>query len=194
VTITGLTASLGTYLGGMNTIGRVMFAMGRDRALPSWFGRLHPKHQTPWNALHFGFIVVLIVTGVIGTAISNPYNVFIWSGEATVFFAVITYFFVNLGNIIFYGRYRRAEFRWFTNGVVPIVGMGVLAYALYKAFFVALWGAGFALGRSVIYFSIAWSIIGAVYTWYLSKRRPEIFQREAFVLESAPETDPGPSR
>lgn len=182
VTITGLTASLGCYLGGMNTIGRVMFAMGRDEALPSWFGKLHPRHQTPWNALHVGFVLVLLVTGLVASLISNPYNVFIWAGEATVFFAVITYFFVNLGNLIYYQRFRREEFHWFSNGVIPVVGMGVLAYALYEAFFVALWGAGFALGRSVIYFAIAWAVVGALYTRYLSHRKPEIFARESFVL------------
>jgi amino acid transporter len=188
VTITGLTASLGCYLGGMNTIGRVMFAMGRDEALPRWFGKLHPRHQTPWNALHVAFVLVLIVTGLVASLISNPYNVFIWSGEATVFFAVITYFFVNLGNLIYYRRYRREEFRWFTNGIVPVVGMGVLAYALYKAFFVSLWGAGFALGRSVIYFAVAWAVLGALYTWYLSYRKPEVFRRESFVFDSITRT------
>jgi amino acid transporter len=189
VTITGLTASLGCYLGGMTTLGRVIFAMGRDGAAPRQLARLHPKHQTPWNALHLGFAIVLVVTGLIGSLVSDPYSVFIWSGEATVFFAVITYFFVNLGNFIYYRRYRRANFNWFLNGFVPFAGMAVLAYALYKAFFVALWGAGFALGRSVIYFAVGWAILGAAYTWWLSKRRPEIFQRESFVLESSGDAD-----
>jgi len=29
------------------TSSRINFAMGRDRILPSWFGKVHPQHQTP---------------------------------------------------------------------------------------------------------------------------------------------------
>jgi amino acid transporter len=105
----------------------------------------------------------------------------------------VGFFFVNLGNLIYYRRFRREESHWFTNGVVPVVGMGVLAYALYKAFFVALWGAGFALGQSVIYFAIAWAVVGALYTWFLSHRKPEIFARESFVLGATSQSEANPS-
>jgi amino acid transporter len=191
VTITGMTASLGCYLGGMLTLGRVGFAMARDGSFPARFAKLHPRYQTPWNVLHVGFVLVFVVTGVIGGLISNPYNVFIWSGEAVVFFAVITYFFVNLGNLLYYRRFKRESFHWFSNGVVPVFGMAVLVYALYKAFFVALWGSGFALGRSVIYFAVGWAVVGALYTWRLSKKRPGIFTADSFVLADSPATDAG---
>ena len=29
---------------------RISFAMGRDRVIPSWFGAVSEKYQTPWNA------------------------------------------------------------------------------------------------------------------------------------------------
>jgi amino acid transporter len=191
VTITGMTASLATYLAGMLTVGRVMFAMGRDHALPGWFSKLNPKFRTPWNALHVNFALVVIVTGVVAASLKNPYNVFIWAGEATVFFAVLTYFFVHLGNIVYYTRFNRPNFNWFLSGVVPVFGMIVLAYALYKAFFVSLWGAGFALGQSVIWFAVIWSVLGAVYLWLVSRARPDVFKGRSFVLDSdAPESAP----
>ncbi len=182
VTITGMTASLATYLAAMLTISRVTYAMGRDGTLPSWFGQLNRRFHTPWNSLHVGFALVVVVTGVVGAAIQNPYNVFIWSGEATVFFAILTYFFVHLGNLVYYARFARERFNWFLNAVVPVFGMGVLAYALYQAFFVALWGAGFALGQSVIWFCVLWAVIGGAYVWWRSRARPKVFQGESFVF------------
>lgn len=32
---------------------RLLFAMGRSGMLPRWFGKLHPKHKTPSNAVIF---------------------------------------------------------------------------------------------------------------------------------------------
>lgn len=186
VTITGMTASAATYLAGMLTVGRVMFAMGRDKAIPSWFGRLHPKFRTPWNALHVNFALVVLVTGVVGALLKNPYNVFIWAGEATVFFAILTYFFVHLGNIVYYTRFKRPDFNWFLNGLVPVIGMAVLAYALYKAFFVSLWNAGFALGQSVVWFALLWSALGGLYVWRLSRTQPGVFAGGSFVLGTDP--------
>lgn len=39
---------------------RLLYAMGRAMALPSWFGKLHPKYNTPANAIIFTAIISLI--------------------------------------------------------------------------------------------------------------------------------------
>lgn len=187
VTITGMTAATGTYLGGAVTIGRVLFAMGRDGTMPQALGHLNPKWQTPWNALHVAFGLVAAVCIVVA-AIAGPYNVWIWCGEATVFFAVLTYLFVNVGNFMFYRRFRREVFNWVLNGLVPAVGVVVLIYVLYKSFFTSLWGAGFALGQSVVIFSVCWSIVGAGYAFYLSQSRPELYKTESAILNPETET------
>lgn len=186
VTITGMTASTGTYLAGMAALGRVIFAQGRDGTLPKFFSQLNPRFRTPWVALHASFALVIIVCVVIAV-IAGPYNVWIWSGEATVFFAVMTYLFVNIGNIVYYRRYKRSDFNWFLNGVVPVIGIAVLVYALYKSFFTSLWGAGFGLGQSVVLFAVFWSLIGIGYAFYLSRNRPDVLAAQSVMLEEQPE-------
>jgi amino acid transporter len=173
VTITGLTASLGTYVAGMVAIGRVLFAMGRDETMPRLFGRLNQRHQTPWNALHLSFALVVVVCIVVA-AIAGPFNVWTWCGSATVFFALITYGFVHVANFNYYRRFKRADFHWFWNGAIPAIGLIVIIYALYKSFFKGLWSAGFAHGQSIVIFALAWAVIGALYVVWLRSTRPSV--------------------
>jgi putrescine importer len=158
VDITGMTASLGVYVAAIVGVGRVLFAMGRDRVLPHSLGRLHPRHQTPWNALHVLFGLAIAIN-LIGGAILGSYNFLLWVGNATVWFALITYLFVNVANVLLH---RGASFNWLTNGVVPVLGVAITIYLIYKGFFVSLWDAGFKTGRSVVLLCLLLSVIAAV--------------------------------
>ena len=41
---------------------RIGYAMGRDRVFPAWFGSIHARHQTPWNAtIAFGLLNVVFL-------------------------------------------------------------------------------------------------------------------------------------
>jgi amino acid transporter len=192
VTLTGLTASLGTYVAGMVALGRVLFAMGRDETLPPMLGRLNARHNTPWNALHLSFALVVVVC--IGAAVvAGPFNVWAWCGSATVFFALITYGFVHVANFSYYWRYKREAFHWFWNAGVPLIGLAVIVYALYKSFFKGLWSAGFAHGQSIVIFSLAWSAIGGLYILYLKRRRPGALAGDGFELHSDGTRDEAPA-
>ncbi|MGO1478420.1 APC family permease [Senegalia sp. (in: firmicutes)] len=39
---------------------RLLLSMARAKALPSWFGKIHPKYHTPVNALKFVLLIALI--------------------------------------------------------------------------------------------------------------------------------------
>jgi amino acid transporter len=158
VDITGMTASLGVYVAAIVGVGRVLYAMGRDRVLPRSLGRLNAKHQTPWNALHVLFFLA-VATNLIGGAILGTYNFLLWVGNATVWFALITYMFVNLANILLH---RREQFNWLSNGVVPVLGVAICIYLIYKGFFVSLWDAGFKTGRSVVLLCLLLTVVAAV--------------------------------
>lgn len=158
VDITGMSASLGVYVAAIVGVGRVLFAMGRDTVLPRSLGRLHSRHQTPWNALHvlFGLAVAI---NLAGAAILGTYNFLLWVGNATVWFALITYLFVNVANILLH---RREAFNWLTNGVIPVLGAAITVYLIYKGFFVSLWDAGFKTGRSVVLLCLLLSVAAGV--------------------------------
>ena len=158
VDITGMTASLGVYVAAIVGVGRVLFAMGRDGVLPQSLGRLNPRHQTPWNALHVLFGLAIAIN-LVGAAILGTYNFLLWVGNATVWFALITYLFVNVANVLLH---RRESFNWLTNGVVPVLGAAITIYLIYKGFFVSLWDAGFKTGRSVVLLCLLLSVVAGV--------------------------------
>ncbi|HET9428844.1 MAG TPA: APC family permease [Allosphingosinicella sp.] len=56
---------LGNISGGITGTSRTTYALGRDRLLPVWFGRVHPRHATPANSILVmgALIAVLALTG-----------------------------------------------------------------------------------------------------------------------------------
>ncbi|HEY2207610.1 MAG TPA: APC family permease [Pseudonocardia sp.] len=54
-------ASLFCALGVHMAVSRVLFAMGRERVLPAWLGRLHPRWNTPWRAIGLDIVVWLVL-------------------------------------------------------------------------------------------------------------------------------------
>ena len=63
------------------------------------------------------------------------------------FLGLLTYFSVNVANIVFYWRFRREKFNIFLNGVVPVFGVAVVCYILYESYLASLWNAGWTYGR-----------------------------------------------
>ena len=49
--VAALVAQLGLYNSEQLVLGRYVYAVARDRMLPPFLGRLHPRHQTPYVAL-----------------------------------------------------------------------------------------------------------------------------------------------
>jgi amino acid transporter len=57
-------ASLFCALGVHIAVSRVLFAMGRERVLPAWLGRLHPRWGTPWRAIGLDLVVWVVLAAV----------------------------------------------------------------------------------------------------------------------------------
>ncbi|MHB1873811.1 MAG: APC family permease [Streptosporangiaceae bacterium] len=182
VIIAGLTSTLAVCLSDIVATSRTMYAMSRDSVIPSWFSRIHERHHTPWNALH-----VLIAIGIVVPILSGiwigPTNTVNWWVTAMVFFALCTYLFVNFANIAYHWRYRRDQFNWITNFLVPVVGILIDGFVLYRGFFVSLWGAGFEMGQSIIYFSVLWAVLGAAFAYWRLRKLPQLRERKSFILE-----------
>jgi amino acid transporter len=56
-------ASLFCALGLHTATSRVLFAMGRERVLPHFLGRLHPKWNTPWNSMIVTLAIWVVLIG-----------------------------------------------------------------------------------------------------------------------------------
>lgn len=56
-------ASLFCGLGLHTASSRVLFAMGRERVLPHFLGRLHPHWNTPWNSMILAILIWFLLIG-----------------------------------------------------------------------------------------------------------------------------------
>jgi APA family basic amino acid/polyamine antiporter len=90
---------------------RVLFAMSRDRLLPGWLSRVHPRYGTPWRiSLITGLVVAAIATFLPLSTLADMVNI------GTLFAFVL----VSLGVIVL--RRTRPDLpRAFRTPAVPLV-------------------------------------------------------------------------
>jgi amino acid transporter len=165
VPITGITATIASFGASVVCASRLIYSISRTSGGESRrMGRVHHKHDIPWNAsmvaIVFAFIAPVVVAIWQGHNSSSAAG---WLGGVFVFFALVAYMMVNLANIVYHWRHVRAEFNWIMNGLIPVLGIAIDGYILYKAFFVAYMAESFQLGKSIVILSLAWTVIGAVW-------------------------------
>jgi amino acid transporter len=185
IIISAMTSITGIYIAQTVGTSRVMYAMGRERSIPAVFGQLNSRYRLPWNAMTVGIVLTTIVTLVLGKVLGLA-NQYAWTGTMSSFLGLLTYFCVNAANIIFFLRYRRDRFNIVLNGIVPVIGIAVVLYILYKSYFASLWDAGWTYGRSVQIAVIAWLLLGIAWTAVLRRRSPQLFKRRSQVFETVP--------
>jgi len=182
IIISAMTSITGIYIAQTVGTSRVMYAMGREGSIPPILGRLNKERGLPWNAMTLGIILTTIVTLVLGKVLGLA-NQYAWTGTMSSFLGLLTYFCVNAANIIFVLRYRREKFNLLLNGIVPVIGIIVVVYILYKSYFASLWDAGWTYGRSVQLAVIVWLVLGIIWTAVLRRRSPQLFTRRSQVFE-----------
>jgi putrescine importer len=182
IIISAMTSITGIYIAQTVGTSRVMYAMGREGSIPPVLGKLNRRYRLPWNAMTVGLVATTIVTLVLGKVLglANQYD---WTGTMASFLGLLTYFCVNAANIIFYLRYRRDRFSIVLNGVIPVLGIAIVLYILYKSYFASLWDAGWTYGRSVQVAVVLWLLLGLAWTTFLRKRSPQLFTRRSQVFD-----------
>lgn len=190
VIITALTAATGVFIACAVGASRVIFAMGREGSLPSVLGKINPRFQTPWNATHVVFGISLFATLVWPFWLdANFLASFVWWAGAITFFALVTYLFVNLANILYFVRIKPTQRNILTNIVAPVIGIVVDGLVLYQAFFVSLWNVpDWRTGQAIIEFCLLAAVAGIVYVVVIRARKPELMKQQALVFdEGVPE-------
>jgi amino acid transporter len=172
VPITGFTAAVASFGAALYAAGRISYAVAREGFLWKYFSSLHPRFGTPWRAESATLVIALVFLVLVSLWQGGPENAYGYLGEMFVFFVLVLYMFVNLANIVYHARFQRAEFNWLLNGFVPVAGILIDGYILYKAFFVSELGLPFKTGSSIVYFSLAWTVIGIGWMlWWRRRRR-----------------------
>jgi amino acid transporter len=171
--VMGLEASIGVLIGSTIAASRLLFALGRDGVLPPALGRTHPRFRVPWNGIGLVLGVGVVTNAVLGILLGFSFDIYLWLGNLVVFFALLMYMAVNASNIAYFTRHKREAFRPLPNLVVPILGIAVSAYFMYKAFFDALWNAGFRMGRSAVIAALVLLAAAIVGGYVLSRSRSD---------------------
>jgi amino acid transporter len=170
---------------------RIIFALARHRLLPTSLSQLDPTGRVPRKALHAVFAFVLLGDITLLIVLNNGLAAFNWWANALVFFATLTFTAVNIANICHFQRDASARFDLVSNMIVPIIGALSTLYVLYEMFFVALWDADWASGRSVVYFCVTlfgFFILVVLFTGLL---RPDRLRGPAPIeAESQPDSPP----
>jgi amino acid transporter len=171
VPITGFTAALASFGASLYAAGRITYALSREGFISPYFKSLHSRFQTPWRAEAATLLVALILLIVVSLWQGGPANAYAYLGEIFVFFVLILYMFVNLANLVYHARFRRDSFNWFLNGFIPVAGIGIDGYILYKGFFVTELALPFKTGSSIVWFSVVWAVIGIFWALWWSRRK-----------------------
>jgi amino acid transporter len=178
VVLTGL----GFVIAGFNAAIRILFAMGRERALPGSLARLSSR-QTP--AVSIGCIAVLSL--VLGLPLTYAYGgprTFGYLAGAGGLSIVLIYLAVNLAAIRAFRTEFRDQFRFWRHLLMP-----ALAAAL---FLFPLWGIlhprAHTLADLLPFTALGWLGLGAATAAVLRSRRPATFETMGRVFVPAPDS------
>lgn len=119
---------------------RLLYSMGRDKVIPSIFGKVHPKYQTPWVGALFIGAVALVLSLVLTMAdLATLVNFGALASFIMLNFAVFWYFFIkekkrySFGNIV---KYLICPWLGILILGYVFTGFDVMTYALGVTWFV----------------------------------------------------------
>ncbi len=189
VPLTGMTAVLACFGSAMLACSRMMYALAREGFAPRPFAVLHPRARIPWNAqlLVLGLVALLPIG--LGAWQGSYLAAFGWGGQLLVFFVLLPYIAVNLANLIYHLRWRREQFNWLVNGLVPLLGIAIDGYVIYYAFFRTLLTLPFRQGSSIVWMGVAWEVLGGCWVAAVWLRRSATRRGEPLVtfIEDQPQ-------
>jgi amino acid transporter len=123
---------LAVAIAGNNAATRVFFAMGRARSLPAVLDYVHPRFQTPRNAILLQTFLTLAIGLGIGLWIGPDQEYYVIAVAMTLGLMFI-YCAGNIGVFFYYRRERPAEFRFLLHFLLPLLSTISLLWVAYKS-------------------------------------------------------------
>jgi amino acid transporter len=179
IILTAFTGLYAVFITGTQGASRIIFALARHRLLPAALAKLDGAGRVPINAVHVVFALTLIGDIAAVLVLRNGLAAFTWWANALVFFATVTFTAVNLANIFYFRRAAREKFSVWPNLIIPLIGAISTVYVMYETFFVALWGADFRTGKSVVIFSVLLFLCFVLIVVVMNVKSPQRLQGDA---------------
>jgi amino acid transporter len=107
---------------------RLLFAMARDRQLPSFLAKVHPTRRVPVNAT----LLVAVVSLVLGIYMSQRDDG-ITLLSTLVNFGALSAFLVLHVAVVVHFVVRQKSRDWWRHLVVPVIGFAILFYVVINA-------------------------------------------------------------
>ncbi|WP_066062772.1 APC family permease [Neobacillus soli] len=124
-------------------ISRLLFSMARDKKLPAFLAKVHPKYKTPYTST----ILVAILSFVVATLFSSRLGTL----TTLVNFGALTGFILlHISVINFFIRKRKSN-DYLNHLIFPIAGLLIIGYVWYS------------LESIAKVFGVIWIIIGLAY-------------------------------
>ncbi|MEV0382545.1 APC family permease [Nonomuraea sp. NPDC050643] len=136
---------------------RLLFAMARDRQLPSFLARVDPRHRVPVNAT----LVVAVLSLAIGIFMSTR-STGIGELASLVNFGAMTAFLLLHVSVVVHYVVRRRSGNYWAHLLAPAIGFAVLVAVVINQNVAAQWVGGIWLALGLIVLGIS----------YLLGRRP----------------------
>jgi len=185
-------------LGLANAVTRMIFAMGRDRVLPSRFARTHPKHKSPYIALIL-YVIVSVVFVVVLIAVTPGHTRDTMAGGGGPLAAGLYVFgegltvvtpSIMIGYVLLCIAGIARGVRTGSRSLVLLSIGGVIASAvavygsLYFSFVPASPGTAIPVPYAVIpWLGFGWLAVGALVASWLKRNRPQSWAGMGTVFE-----------
>ncbi|MCL6452868.1 MAG: APC family permease [Alicyclobacillus sp.] len=159
-------------LGSANACSRMLYALGRDRTVPSFVSRVHPRHGTPHYAVHTIGILMLVCYLACGLH-AGAANFYSYFGTIGTFTLLVAYLLINVAAIRFFRRFRAEGYSHTRHLVIPVLGFLALLWPIYGNVY-PVPAPPFNLFP---YIAAAWILLGIVLIQVLSARDPSLPSR-----------------
>src|ERR671931_1078917 len=132
-----LNSAIANSNAGVNAATRIIYAMGRNGALPRIFARTHPTHRTPHVAIVAQTVLGLAVALLLGWKYSsNLITAFSIIATTVTIVVIVVYIVVCFSCIAYYSRVERLPtFNPLVHWIFPLLGAAAFVPPLYYQYF-----------------------------------------------------------
>jgi amino acid transporter len=172
--LAGVTSIFSSLIGLTNAQARILFNSSREGLLPTFFGKIHPQHRTPYAAMWAYIVVALLIVLVFGTVYAiDPVTLFGDTGTLGTIPVIVTYLITNLALPAYMLKYHRAEFNPLKHFIVPVLGTVLMLFPLY-----GLVEPGQSYPFNIYpYLALGLLVISIIYGAIIAKASPDLAQR-----------------
>lgn len=128
-----VTSAFASTLAFHNTASRYMFTLSREKMLPSFLSKVHPKHHSPFAASGFQSALAVVIVTIFVIAGLDPYlQLFLLLVAPGVLTVIILQALTSLAIIVYFNRdNNRAGLTVWSTVVTPLLSLIGLAVATY---------------------------------------------------------------